>query len=461
VLNNLPIEPDRSVPLPKRVFKSALTWALLFATLVFAVLLWEQYAMTTADSQAIDNVAPSINFSAIKKSFFFALPTLLFWIVVFVLIDRFRPARLALWYVALGWGIAVSTWISIYANTWASQYLGVSQTGGDPAASARTAVFVAPFVEEASKATVLFWLAILVRYRLVSKLSMITLAGLSAAGFAFTENIIYYARAIVYSASVIEVGDANSAVGQLVWMRGLFTAFGHPLFTCMTGLGLAVALRTRSKVVRVLAPLIGFGAAALMHMLFNSQVTIQSENTQVWIYFILVLPSMIMLVIALFRQEFAQGRLIRARLTDYVRMGWLNESDPVVFSKLRTRLRALLLALLRGWRPFAATVLLQRTMTELAYLRDAEASGIIDSAADFRAKELVTSTRKLRTTGIDDPREVSFRLPAFLRRIPQLFSRRKAVVANTPEVPGWAPPAVSSTVYGYSAVNPTWGPPPG
>ena len=46
---------------------------------------------------------------------------------------------------------------------------------------------MAPFVEEAAKATVLFLIAILARYRLTSQVSLIALAGLSGVGFAFTE----------------------------------------------------------------------------------------------------------------------------------------------------------------------------------------------------------------------------------------------------------------------------------
>lgn len=108
----------------------------------------------------------------------------------------------------------------------------------------------------------------------MTKLNGVALAGLSAAGFhVFTENIIYYSRAIMYSTSQINTGDAESAIHELVWLRGFWTAFGHPLFTMMTGLGLMVALRTHSKVVRVLAPLIGYLMAALLHMMFNSQAT--------------------------------------------------------------------------------------------------------------------------------------------------------------------------------------------
>ena len=70
-------------------------------------------------------------------------------------------------------------------------------------------------------------------------------------GFAFTENIVYYARAIVYASQNIGDGDADAAVNQLVQLRGFWTSFGHPLFTIMTGLGVAIALRTRAKVIRV------------------------------------------------------------------------------------------------------------------------------------------------------------------------------------------------------------------
>ena len=52
-------------------------------------------------------------------------------------------------------------------------------------------------------------------------------------------------------------------------LRGVWLAFGHPLFTTMTGIGVLVAVRTHSKVVRVLAPLVGYLAASLLHMAFN------------------------------------------------------------------------------------------------------------------------------------------------------------------------------------------------
>ena len=76
----------------------------------------------------------------------------------------------------------------------------------------------------------MFLVAFLYRRRLTSKLSLISLAGLSAVGFAFTENIVYYARALVYGSMTASSGDVTAAVASLVQMRGLWTSFGHPLF---------------------------------------------------------------------------------------------------------------------------------------------------------------------------------------------------------------------------------------
>lgn len=169
---------------------------------------------------------PGLNLSAIRRSALLALPTLAVWVVAFVALDRFRPMRLGFWYLALGWGAACATASSMVINTWASRQMAI--VGADPSSGARAAVFVAPFVEEATKATIVFFIAVAVRYRIVSTLQAVTLAGLSAAGFAFTENILDYSRVIVYSSMTIGTGDPEQALNTIVFLRGVKTAFGHP-----------------------------------------------------------------------------------------------------------------------------------------------------------------------------------------------------------------------------------------
>jgi RsiW-degrading membrane proteinase PrsW (M82 family) len=459
--NDLPLPADRTVPLPKRVLSSWWTWAVVALTVVFVVALVAQYRMLTADIPVTGGVIQGINPSAIRLGAWYALPTLAFWTVVFLWADRYRPQRLVVWYLALGWGAAVATFLSINVNTWAAQQLAIAGNG-DPATNARAAIFVAPFVEEAAKASVLFLIAIVARYRLTSKVSTIVLAGLSAAGFAFTENIIYYARVIVYSSENISVGDAQAAVSQIVLLRGVLTCFGHPLFTMMTGIGVAVALRTRSKVVRVLAPLVGYGAAALLHMLFNSQSSLNSESNLVLIYFFVALPVVVAAITYVVRQVLLQGRVLANRLGDYAQLGWLPASDPQVFARQWLRFRAAAIAATRGWTAFVATLRLERLLTELAYLRDGQVRGIYDQAATGRARYLVEQTRALRGVAIDDPRGLKLNLPRLRRPrqpayLPPSYPGPAGIGGNWPAPIGQTP--IGSP--GYSAVDPTWGPPKG
>ena len=460
--NDLPLpDADTSVPLPRRLLTSWWTWAVVALSVVFLVALLSQYLMLTADIPVEGGVIQGINTAAIRSAAWYALPTLAFWTIVFIWADRYRPQRLVVWYLVLGWGAAIATFISLHVNTWAAQQLAVTGNG-DPATSARAAIFVAPFVEEAAKASVLFLIAILARYRLTSKVSMIVLAGLSAAGFAFTENIIYYARAIMYSSQNISVGDAAAAVNDLVWLRGFWTCFGHPLFTMMTGIGVAVALRTRSKVVRVLAPLVGYGAAALLHMVFNSQASLNTQEGQRILYVMVALPMVLGAVIYVVRQVLAQGRVLANRLGDYAQLGWLPASDPVVFARQRLRWWAVMVAATRGWKVFSATVRLERTLTELAYLRDGQVRGIYDEAATVRARYLVEQAKSLRGVAIDDPRGLKLSLPRLRRPrpvtyVPPSYPGPAGIGGNWP-APVGQPPIGSP---GYSAVDPTWGPPKG
>ena len=128
----------------------------------------------------------------------------------------------------------------------------------------------------------------------------------------------------------------------------------------MTGIGLAVALRSKSKTVRVVAPLAGFCAAALLHMSFNTAASLLSTRQQLIVLLFVAIPLVLGLVGYVVRQLFSQGRLVRTRLGDYVRVGWLEPDDPQPLSRLRTRLRALWHALFRGPATFLATLRLQR-----------------------------------------------------------------------------------------------------
>ena len=472
--SGLPVEPDRSQPLPKRLLTSKFFWLNVVLVLGYATLLVLLYRQSVPDQEVPGGRVVGLGTEAVPIAAKYAAITAVPLSLLFLWVDRYRPQRFWVWLMTFGWGACVATFVSAQVNTWAASQLSIIGDG-DPATGPRAAIYVAPFVEEAAKATVLFWLAILMRYQWVSRLSGIVLAGLSGAAFAFVENILYYGRAYRYAAQTFGEVPPLEALQSLFLLRGVLTFFGHPLFTAMTGIGLAVALRSKSKVVRVVAPLAGYCAAVFLHMAFNTTASLVQGRSLLFVYLGVALPLVIAGVVFIIRQLLREGRLIRDRLNDYVRLGWLPPGDPAAMARLRTRLRALWHAIFAGSAVFLATLRMQRTLTELAYLRDSMARGLVDSAGLVREKTLLARARELRELAILVPEGraayPSVRLP-FRRaaRTPQPYAPPAypgpaGIGGNYPAPPPLPGAPVTATVplgqtaLQYSPVDPNWKPP--
>lgn len=391
-------------------------WLTLILVPFYTYCLIAQYQMLHPDRTFPDGtVALGLNNEAIRMAAFWAMWTALAYCVLFVWLDRFRLQRPLTWLLTFGWGACASTWISIHVNSWAGEMMQTTQADAD--AGTRPAIFIAPFIEEASKATVLFLILILYRTRVVSQLSIVTLAGLSAIGFAFVENIIYYGRVIVYAMNTIEVTDPEQAVMEMVMLRGVYTSFGHPLFTMMTALGLAVALGARSKWVRVTAPLAGFLVAAGGHMLFNGVASLNPvENLRPQWYMAVALVGV--LVLYLIFGVVAETQLIRNRLNDFRRSGWLLERDVVICASPLRRIKLLTAALLRGPRKWWHTARFLRLVTELAHTRSQATRGTIGPGVDERCHELIHQIEELRTKALTETLGLKVIPPIRRRRRP-------------------------------------------
>ena len=467
--NNLPSEPNLADPVPKRILRSPLVWLTVVMLLVYATLLVLLYRQVVPDQEVPGGTIPGLGTEAVPIAARYAAITAIPLSLLFLWADRYRPQRFWVWLMTFGWGACVATFVSAQINSWAASHLSIIGDG-DPATGARAAIYVAPFVEEAAKGTVLFWLAILMRYQWVSRVSGIVLAGLSGAAFAFVENILYYGRAYRYAARTFGEVPPLEALQSLFMLRGVMTFFGHPLFTAMIGIGLAVAIRSKSKVVRVVAPLAGYAAAAFLHMTFNASASLLQGTNLLLIYLFVAIPLVIGVVIFTVRQILKEGRLIRSRLVDYVRLGWLPEGDPPALSRLRTRGRALWQSVFLGPDAFLATVRMQRSATELAYLRDAMARGIVDSAGLEREKLLLHKVYGLRGLAVVQPGPRAA-YPSFRRRRsvastnaypPPSFPGPAGLGGNYPAPPPQAHPTAAplgQTATQYSEVDPSWKPP--
>lgn len=408
------------------LLRNPLFWLTLVLLPFYVFCIVSQYNLVHPDTTFEDGtVALGLNNEALRLGLFLASFTALFWSLIFIWLDRFRSQRPLVWLLTFLWGACASTWVSIYVNTWAGEAMNTTMANADT--GSRAAIFIAPFVEEASKVTVLFLLVILYRTGIVSRLSIVSLAGLSAIGFAFIENVLYYSRAFVFATNTIGIEDPMAEVLELVKLRGIYTSFGHPVFTMMTALGLAVALGSRSKTVRVVAPLAGFVVGAGGHMLFNGVATTAGDGgLRPQLFMALGLVAMLTLTMVL--SVVAQAQLIRRRLGDYRRVGWLTTRDPIVFSGPFKRMKLHLAAIFRGprkvWLP---TAKFMRRITELAYLREGMTRGTIGVGGDDRARDILHELEELRPSALTD----TAGLPLFPPR-----RRKPTRSAPPPQYPG-------------------------
>lgn len=439
VLNGIPRKPDTSRPLAIRLLRNPWIWSTVILAALSFIGLWDMYVMMHPDQQTPQGIIPGIQNQSFILAAKYAWPTAAAYVLLFLLLDRFRRQNIWMYVIAFLWGGVMSTWFSIYVNTWMAEMLGT--TGADPSTGARSAIFSAPFVEEAAKTSILFLLAILLRYRLVSVLQTVSMAGISAIGFAFVENIVYYARAHNYATLTPQVSDPDAAIFNLVMLRGVYASFGHPLFTSLAGFGLAVGLRHRAKIVRICAPLAGFAFAALGHMAFNGVASIVPEP-QLRTFWFMGLAVVATLLIVLVGHVLTEGRRIRARLADYVRMGWLEESDPFMYSRTRSRVAMTTIALFQP-RRLPATMKVMRRMTELAYLRDAMTRGLVDEAGYERTRDLLEEIEALRPVAVTSSAQGERIIWPKLRLSQRLRAAvpARVPVQASPVNPQWAPPS--------------------
>jgi protease PrsW len=259
-------------------------------------------------------------------------------VACFLWLDRYEPEPTWALVTCFAWGAIIATGIALIVNTLSSK---VFQANG--VSDGIVAVVVAPFIEELSKAAaplfILFW-------RRGTEISGITdgivYCGLSATGFAMTENILYLGGH-AYAAGSEEYG-VNTGLQMLFatfLVRVLFSAFAHPLFTSMTGVGIGVAARTANPVVRWLAPLSGLLLAMMLHGTWNLIPTIAAATGQTILvlygYFALEMPIFLAMVAFALWLRSHEGRITVRALPAYVRAGWFSPPEVASLASLGRR----------------------------------------------------------------------------------------------------------------------------
>lgn len=280
-------------------------------------------------------------------------------IPAFLWLDRFESEPTRYLVAAFLWGALVAAVVAAVTNTSA---VAVLASATDPdSALATTAVLVAPVVEEAAKGVLVLLVWWVLRREFDGVTDGMVYAGVCAAGFAFTENIEYLARAYTEG--------GGTALRATFVARCLLSPFAHPMFTVLTGVGVGVAATARSWAPRVLAPVLGYVLAVLAHGLWNL-AAISGAGGMVAVYLLVEVPVFLAFVAFVVWARRREGRIIGQFLRPYADAGWLAPGEVSMLSSMPRRREARLWARVNaGPRGLAAMRSFQDTASELALLR--------------------------------------------------------------------------------------------
>jgi len=226
------------------------------------------------------------------------------------LIDRWEPEPPSLVIFALAWGALAAVGIALLID------LGLTSLFGQRDETL-TSVIQAPIVEEAAKGLGVFLVFLMARRAFDGPVDGIVYGALVGAGFAFTENIQYFAI------SLIEGGGADLTVTFV--LRGLMSPFAHAMFTALTGFAIGLAARRgRSTGDVFAAALTGLVGAVLLHAFWNGSSLFGDFFA---LYLTAQVPLFIAFILAIVGLRREEARVTQERLSEYAAAGWFTPQE--------------------------------------------------------------------------------------------------------------------------------------
>lgn len=336
-------------------------------------------------------------------------------VALYLWLDRWEPEPPRLLIFAFLWGAALCTLIALVVNTTVELLFG-------PGLSA---VFSAPFIEELAKGG--FLLLMLTgrrRKELTSLTDCLIYAGLTAAGFAWTEDILYL------------VQNADS-FGVVAVMRLVFSPFAHPLFTSVTAIGVYYSMRQRSGGAKAGLIIAGFAGAMFLHALWNAAPAFLGGLGFIAVYVILMIPAFAGgIVLAIFSRR-RERQLVVRHLPGLVETQEITMAQAAALETMAGRKAARDQVLAASSNPDAKRTFNNFTdaVTELAFVRDRFDRGLTDPRLGQLHQTLRESVRHARSA---EPAIDSITAPAN-RPTARPYPPGQGAQPGQPR-PGWTPP---------------------
>ncbi|MDL5202457.1 PrsW family intramembrane metalloprotease [Streptomyces sp. ALI-76-A] len=352
-------------------------------------------------------------------------------VAAFRWLDRVEPGPWRNLLFAFAWGACAAALIAIVANSFATRWIAMA-TADPSSADTLGATVIAPVVEESAKAAAVLLVFLFRRRDFTGIVDGVVIAGVTATGFAFTENILYLGTAFGTD-QLNGDGGIASVTAATFFVRVIMSPFAHPLFTVLTGIGFGISALSaeRQHVRRVLLPLSGLLLAMGMHAIWNGSSTF-GEYGFFAVYAAFMVPAFGLLTWLVIWTRQRELKTVREELPAYTVAGWLTPAEPYALGSMRARRMARDHARRHGGRPAARAVeQYEAYATSLAFLRNRGRRG--RAGADFvvRERELLQELWRRRDVA----------RPAL-----DLAAR-----ATAPPVAVTAPPWPVYGVYGYPA----------
>ena len=301
------------------------------------------------------------------------------YVILVLWIDRYESEPLSMLATAFFWGALVAVFFAFLLNT-VTGLIVAALTKDVNAAEAFSAGISAPIVEESAKAVILFAFFFIKKDEFDGVIDGVVYAAMVGLGFAMTENIQYYGRALLQGGG-----------GQLTLvfiMRGMLAPFSHPLFTSMTGMGLGLSRQSRNGFVKVAAPVLGLMLAIFMHSIWNGSAILFGFVGFLLAYILIMVPVFLITLVVIFLALKREGRVVREYLMPDYQRGLLTPQEYNQLCSVRGRMGASYNALSRGgfghWR---ACMRFNQIASELAFHRSRLARGIGAGSPDMQERE--------------------------------------------------------------------------
>ena len=273
-------------------------------------------------------------------------------------VDRWEPEPRGLLIFGFLWGAGMSVALALIVDI--GVQFAVYATGTDPSVrDVLGGILQAPVVEETAKGLGVLLIFLVARRYFDGPVDGIVYAAVVAAGFAFTENILYFADSIAYS------GVLSSDAALTFFVRGVMSPFAHAMFTAMTGLFIGLWGR-RSVAGGIGGFFVGLLLAMLLHAVWNATALLGLLGWFV-VYLLVQVPlfaGAIVLVVQLRKRE---AKLTRERLGEYANAGWFSPSEVEALATPAGRRHALTWAKANGVAPLMKTYI--GDATRLAFTR--------------------------------------------------------------------------------------------